>query len=299
MEKKEAERKAAEKDTGSQAEARYRCGVLGCDAVEHPAHWCQHNETLCTILSQGPAVEAAAKQLWAVEKDLLGLGQLDACKGGDAIACLQLGEDLALSSKFKLLERGMEALEDLRAARYTKGCTQCFPAGTKVLTSNSHTKDIEAIQPGDTVLATDPLTGRSAPRRVSRLIITDGDKIFDELTIATPDGPRKLTATYEHPFWSPQHTSGSRPATSHPAPHSSAPTAPPSASRPTTPTTSTPAPTTSLSTTCTPTMCWQAPRRYSYITPHVLGTAVILRLRRRPIRWLKVSVRRGSCPATT
>ncbi|MET8956057.1 hypothetical protein ACWEO4_47640 [Streptomyces sp. NPDC004393] len=37
----------------------------------------------------------------------------------------------------------------------------------------------------------------------SRLIITDGDKHFDELTLTTPDGPRKLTVTYEHPFWSP------------------------------------------------------------------------------------------------
>ncbi|MFD9286642.1 Hint domain-containing protein, partial [Streptomyces mirabilis] len=203
VEKKEAERKAAEKDTGSQAEARYRCGVLGCDAVEHPAHWCQHNETLCTILSQGPGAEAAAEQLWTVEKDLLGLGQLDACKGGDPVSCLQLGEDLLLSSKFKYLERGMQALEDLRAARYVKSCGHCFPAGTEVLMNNGRTKKIETVHPGDTVLATDPLTGRSAPRKVSRLIVTGGDKHFDELTIATPDGPRKLTATYEHPFWSP------------------------------------------------------------------------------------------------
>ncbi|MGV9564328.1 polymorphic toxin-type HINT domain-containing protein [Streptomyces sp. NPDC003480] len=203
MEKKEAEREAAEKDTGARAEARYRCGILGCDAVEHPARWCQHNETLCDILSQGPAFEAAAKQLWDVEKDLLGLGQLDACKGGNVIACAELSEDLTLRSKFALLERANEALQELRTAHYLKRCTQCFPAGTKVLMANSDTKAIEAIRPGDTVLATDPLTGRTAPRKVSRLIITDGDKHFDELTIATPDGLRKLTATYEHPFWSP------------------------------------------------------------------------------------------------
>ncbi|MFJ5530567.1 polymorphic toxin-type HINT domain-containing protein [Streptomyces sp. NPDC093261] len=203
VEKKEAEREAAEKDTGSQAEARYRCGLLGCDAAEHPAHWCQHNETLCDLLSMGPGAEAAAKQLWDVEKDLLGLGQLEACKGGNVIACTQLAEDLTLRSKFKLLERGMEALEDLRSARYVKSCSHCFPAGTRVLMANARTRKIETVHPGDSVLATDPLTGRTAPRKVSRLIITDGDKHFDELTIATPDGPRKLTATYEHPFWSP------------------------------------------------------------------------------------------------
>ncbi|MFF9410908.1 hypothetical protein ACF1B0_36185, partial [Streptomyces anandii] len=203
VEKKEAERKAAANDTGSQAEARYRCGILGCDAVEHPAHWCQHNEIFCEILADAPAANAAMLQLWNFEKDLLGLGQLEDCKGGDVISCLQLAEDVTLKSKFKLLERGVEALQDLRRARYVKGCTQCFPAGTKVLMAGAGTKNIEAVQPGDTVLATDPHTGRTTPRRVSRLIITDGDKHFDELTITTPDGPRKLTATYEHPFWSP------------------------------------------------------------------------------------------------
>ncbi|MGW4995664.1 polymorphic toxin-type HINT domain-containing protein [Streptomyces mirabilis] len=204
VEKKEAERKAAEKDTGSQGEVRrYRCGMLGCEPREHPARWCQHNEVLCELSTMGPAADAAGRQAWTFEKDLLGLGQLDACKGGDPVACLQLAEDVTLRSKFKLLERGMDALQDLRLKRYVPGCAQCFPAGTKVLMADSGTRRIETIHPGDTVLATDPATGRTAARKVSRLIITDGDKHFDELTITTPDGPRKLTATYEHPFWNP------------------------------------------------------------------------------------------------
>ncbi len=99
--------------------------------------------------------------------------------------------------------RYLDALQDLRLKRYVPGCAQCFPAGTKVLMADSGTRRIETIHPGDTVLATDPATGRTAARKVSRLIITDGDKHFDELTITTPDGPRKLTATYEHPFWNP------------------------------------------------------------------------------------------------
>ncbi|MDX3762549.1 polymorphic toxin-type HINT domain-containing protein, partial [Streptomyces sp. AK02-04a] len=82
-------------------------------------------------------------------------------------------------------------------------CSQCFVAGTKVLMTGGSTKNIEDVRAGDKVVATNPLTRKSEPHRVTRLIVTDGDKHFDELTIATPGGPQKLTATYEHPFWNP------------------------------------------------------------------------------------------------
>lgn len=69
--------------------------------------------------------------------------------------------------------------------------------------ADGSTKDIEGVEVGDEVLATDPETGESGARKVTRLIITDGDKHFNELSIATEDGVEHLTATYEHPFWSP------------------------------------------------------------------------------------------------
>ncbi|MFF3911113.1 polymorphic toxin-type HINT domain-containing protein, partial [Streptomyces sp. NPDC001848] len=82
-----------------------------------------------------------------------------------------------------------------------ESCSQCFIAGTKVLMAGGSTKRIEDVEAGDKVVATGPLTQKTEPHTVTRLIITDGDKHFDELTIATPTGPQKLTATYEHPFW--------------------------------------------------------------------------------------------------
>lgn len=82
------------------------------------------------------------------------------------------------------------------------GC-RCFLAGTKVLMADRSGKNIEDVQPNDRVLATDPATGNTAIRKVTDHIVTDDDKHFNELTIATPDGPKKLTATDEHPFWSP------------------------------------------------------------------------------------------------
>ncbi|MGI5423145.1 polymorphic toxin-type HINT domain-containing protein [Streptomyces sp. CA-179760] len=64
-------------------------------------------------------------------------------------------------------------------------------------------KVIESVQVGDEVLATDPVTQETGPRKVTDLIVTDDDKYFSELTISTPRGVEKLTATDEHPFWSP------------------------------------------------------------------------------------------------
>ncbi len=81
-------------------------------------------------------------------------------------------------------------------------CTKCFLAGTDVLMADGSTKNIEDVKLGDKVLATDPETGETDERDVTATIVTDSDKQFTELTITTPDGPAKLTATYEHPFWS-------------------------------------------------------------------------------------------------
>ncbi|WP_329404853.1 polymorphic toxin-type HINT domain-containing protein [Streptomyces melanogenes] len=79
--------------------------------------------------------------------------------------------------------------------------TQCFLAGTQVLMGDKSTKKIEEVKVGDEVLATDPEQGRTSKRKVTALIITEGEKQFTELTIATAGGSKKLTATREHPFW--------------------------------------------------------------------------------------------------
>ncbi|MEU0070854.1 polymorphic toxin-type HINT domain-containing protein [Streptomyces sp. NPDC006332] len=83
-----------------------------------------------------------------------------------------------------------------------KDC-KCFLADTDVLMADGSTRDIEDVTVGDMVQATDPETGETGPRKVTRLIRTEGDKYFNELSIATEDGIEKLTATHEHPFWSP------------------------------------------------------------------------------------------------
>lgn len=82
------------------------------------------------------------------------------------------------------------------------GCN-CFLAETDVLMSDGKTKNIEEVKVGDQVTATDPDTGETGARKVTRLVVTDSDKRFNELTLDTRRGPEKLTATHEHPFWVP------------------------------------------------------------------------------------------------
>ncbi len=68
---------------------------------------------------------------------------------------------------------------------------------------DNSTKNIETVRKGDFVTATDPMSGKTAPHKVTAVIVTDHDKRFNRLTMATPQGRANLTATSDHPFWSP------------------------------------------------------------------------------------------------
>ncbi|MFJ5288967.1 polymorphic toxin-type HINT domain-containing protein [Streptomyces sp. NPDC088348] len=100
-------------------------------------------------------------------------------------------------------EGRIEGGKGKRAGRAKFGCGQCFLADTRVLMADGEKKKIEDVKVGDEVEATDPETGKSGHRKVTRLIVTNDDKRFNTLSIATKSGTEKITATYEHPFWSP------------------------------------------------------------------------------------------------
>ncbi|WP_420918685.1 polymorphic toxin-type HINT domain-containing protein [Streptomyces coelicoflavus] len=101
-----------------------------------------------------------------------------------------------------VVKKGKGAVEKW-LKKYSSGC-KCFLAGTEVLMADGKTKAIEKVEVGEEVIATDPETGETRLRKVTRLIVTEDDKHFNELTIETPNGPKKLTATHEHPFWVPE-----------------------------------------------------------------------------------------------
>ncbi|MEU9001145.1 polymorphic toxin-type HINT domain-containing protein [Streptomyces sp. NPDC048551] len=84
-----------------------------------------------------------------------------------------------------------------------QGDCQCFLAGTKVLMADGAARNIEDIKAGDEVLSADPRSGEVGKRKISKLIVTENDKQFNRLSIATKGGVSELVATHEHPFWSP------------------------------------------------------------------------------------------------
>lgn len=133
------------------------------------------------------------------------------CGSGTGVgSCLLAATDLPIGKAAKLvpdavLKKAADATGKWieKAIARLKDCNKCFLAGTDVKMADGGTKNIEDIKVGDEVLATDPETGETGPRKVTRLIVTDSDKHFNKLTINTPDGPEHLTATNEHPFWAP------------------------------------------------------------------------------------------------
>ncbi|MFJ1796821.1 polymorphic toxin-type HINT domain-containing protein [Kitasatospora griseola] len=77
-----------------------------------------------------------------------------------------------------------------------------FPAGTRVLMGDGTARAIEALRTGDTVTATDPVTGASGPRAVTDILYTPDDRDFTEITVRNNDDTQSaVTATNHHPFW--------------------------------------------------------------------------------------------------
>ncbi|GGT26506.1 hypothetical protein GCM10010222_80390 [Streptomyces tanashiensis] len=77
-----------------------------------------------------------------------------------------------------------------------------FIAGTEVLLADGTTKSIEEVEVGDTVLATNPVTGETEAKRVTATIFTADDKTYVDLAISVDSGVGHITTTAHHPFWS-------------------------------------------------------------------------------------------------
>lgn len=88
-------------------------------------------------------------------------------------------------------------------------CTgQSFTPDTRVVLADRSTKPINAIAVGDRVLATDPVTGITAPQPVSDVWVNHDTDLLD-LTIAGSDGQAALVhTTAGHPFYRDNTTVG-------------------------------------------------------------------------------------------
>jgi len=140
--------------------------------------------------------------------ELLGVNDVIDCVTDPALGkCTLAVAGVLPIGKVKLIKKAADGVEDVvegsRVAKAAEKCLQCFLAGTKVLMADGSTKNIESVKEGDRVLATDPVSGITGARTVTDLIITEHDKRFNTLTVRTRRGIERLTATNEHPFWSP------------------------------------------------------------------------------------------------
>ncbi|MGW2116114.1 DUF5615 family PIN-like protein [Streptomyces zhihengii] len=168
-----------------------------------------------TSIGDGDRTAMACYGRTGCQKALMHLHETGDLKGAKRIAatyCLYRMDECSSAAKdYDKTQKVLEALPHLAAAAYGlrigKGiggnCGKCFLAGTDVLMADGSAKDIEDVELGDKVQAKDPESGKSGARTVTALIRTEGDKHFNDLAIVTADGIETLTATHEHPFWSP------------------------------------------------------------------------------------------------
>ncbi|MGW3275999.1 polymorphic toxin-type HINT domain-containing protein, partial [Streptomyces kronopolitis] len=159
------------------------------------------------VMAGGDVTPVIDPTLTAVVWEITGLNDLRECIKNPAFgACTAFAVSVLPVGKVRLLKKLGEGVEDLaKGSRVGKAakCFKCFLAGTKILMGDGSRKNIESVKIGDSVIATDPVNGHTGKRTVTDLVTTEHDKRFNELTLATPQGKKRLTATSEHPFWSP------------------------------------------------------------------------------------------------
>ncbi|MEU4765681.1 polymorphic toxin-type HINT domain-containing protein [Actinosynnema sp. NPDC023794] len=84
-------------------------------------------------------------------------------------------------------------------------CKNSFTADTEVLMADGARKAIDAVRVGDEVVATDPETGETGARTVTRTVVGRGEKALVDVTVdadgAAGDDSATITATHNHPFW--------------------------------------------------------------------------------------------------
>ncbi|MGQ4479328.1 RHS repeat-associated core domain-containing protein [Streptomyces sp. SAS_276] len=121
----------------------------------------------------------------------------------------QVGTSAATGCLAGMLGEGFGALAEGRAGSRVAGCAahNSFTGDTPVLMADGTRKRIKDVAIGDMVIATDPDTGESGPRKVTALIKGTGDKQLVDITLDA-DGPAgtktgTITATDGHPFWVP------------------------------------------------------------------------------------------------
>ncbi|WP_436775184.1 RHS repeat-associated core domain-containing protein [Yinghuangia sp. YIM S09857] len=136
------------------------------------------------------------------DEDLAAARKADDDAAAAAAAAKKSEEEAAAAAK-------ADAAGDADAPGSSPGATcHSFLPGTYVLMADGSHKQLSEIQLGDQVITTDTDTNTTTIRPVVGIIVTETDKDFVDLTVATTDTEGKPTtsnivATTTHPFWVP------------------------------------------------------------------------------------------------
>ncbi|MFC8917214.1 polymorphic toxin-type HINT domain-containing protein [Streptomyces sp. NPDC057116] len=156
-------------------------------------------------ISFGDIVTAVGKGAW----EFSGAADIKKCIDEPAWGgCAMAAVGVLPVGKLKIAKKAADKIEELikntRAGRSGTDCAvkaskHSFPAGTRVLMGDRTTRPIEQVGTGDYVLATNPESGATGPRRVDATIYTPDDREFTDITLDRSGA--SLTTTGHHPFW--------------------------------------------------------------------------------------------------
>ncbi|SFO06979.1 intein C-terminal splicing region/RHS repeat-associated core domain-containing protein [Amycolatopsis rubida] len=110
------------------------------------------------------------------------------------------GTELAVSGGAHLIEGEVGAESRAVAEDLAAGCNS-FAGSTSVLMADGTMKPIEQVKVGDKVRNAEPDNASTEIHAVTALHITDTDRDFVDVTVATPGGPKKITSTAHHRWW--------------------------------------------------------------------------------------------------
>ncbi|MFG2794460.1 RHS repeat-associated core domain-containing protein, partial [Streptomyces sp. NPDC048419] len=139
-----------------------------------------------------------------------GLDWLSQRLSGRKVNWGQVGQSAAIGCLSGMLGEGLGTALEGKLGSKLGSCAlpNSFTGDTPVLMADGTRKPIKDVAVGDTVMATDPETGNTGPRKVTALIKGEGEKHLVDITLDTDGHARAktstITATDGHPFWVPQ-----------------------------------------------------------------------------------------------
>ncbi|MEV6489416.1 polymorphic toxin-type HINT domain-containing protein [Actinoplanes sp. NPDC051633] len=175
------------------AEAIYRAGKAVITFFQE-LKWAKAIIAGAEKAAEAAKAAAAAAAKAAAEKAAAAKAAAEAAAKKVAAEAAAKAKALAAKAKAKT-KKGSDSADG------PSGC-HSFVAGTRVLLADGSAKPISRVRPGDTVFTTDPVSGDTERKQVTRTIRTDDDKSFVKLSVKGGTGKNTITTTDNHPFWS-------------------------------------------------------------------------------------------------